>query len=41
VLAASTSEDAGGLPTSVIITLAVAIAVLAGGGVAAVSARRG
>jgi uncharacterized protein YcnI len=41
VLAASSSPADGGMPTSVIITLAVAIAVLAGGGVAVVSARRG
>jgi uncharacterized protein YcnI len=41
VLAASSAASDGGLPTSVIITLAVALAVLAGGGVAVYSARRG
>jgi uncharacterized protein YcnI len=41
VLAAQSSPSTEGLSTSVIITLAVAFAVLAGGGVAILSARRG
>jgi uncharacterized protein YcnI len=41
VLAASTPTDAGGLPASVIATLAVVLAVVAGGAVAVVTARRG
>jgi uncharacterized protein YcnI len=41
VLAAEAASSGGGLPTSVVATLAVALAVVAGGGVAAVTARRG
>jgi uncharacterized protein YcnI len=41
VLAAASSPSAGGLSTGVIVTLAVALAVLAGGGVAMFTARRG
>jgi uncharacterized protein YcnI len=41
VLAAASSPAGEGLPTSIIVTLAVALAVLAGGGVAILSARRG
>jgi uncharacterized protein YcnI len=42
ILAAASSTDGGqGLPTSIVVTLAVAIAVIAGGGVAMVTARRG
>jgi uncharacterized protein YcnI len=41
VLAASTSTDAGGLSAGVIVALAVALALAAGGGVAVVTARRG
>jgi uncharacterized protein YcnI len=41
VLAAESSPSTEGLPTSVIVTLAVALAVLAGGGVAVFTARRG
>jgi uncharacterized protein YcnI len=41
VLASQPSPSTGGLSTGVIVTLAVALAVLAGGGVAMFSARRG
>jgi uncharacterized protein YcnI len=41
VLAAESSPSAHGLSTGVIVTLAVALAVLAGGGVAMFTARRG
>jgi hypothetical protein len=41
VLAAESSPSTEGLSTGVIVTLAVALAVLAGGGVAMFTARRG